>query len=72
MYTCQFVLKILRGNEFWNKLCATTVTNLQKITGYNPKRDFDNINANTKFGQILPICSHDIEQKQDNDISQGP
>ena len=31
-----------------------------------------NINAYIKFGEILSICSQDIERKQNSDISQGP
>ena len=33
------------------------------MTGNNPKLDLVNINAHTKFGQILSISSLDIEQK---------
>ena len=39
-------------------------TNLQKITGNNSNIDLVNINAYTKFGKFLTICSKDIEQKQ--------
>ena len=53
-----------------------SVTNLWKITGNNPNLEFVNINAYTKFGQILSISSQDIERKwnseQNFDISQGP
>ena len=38
-----------------------SVTNLQKLTGNNLKEDLVNINAQTKFGQILSISSQDIE-----------
>ena len=38
----------------------------------NPNLDIVNINAYLKFGEILSICSQDIEQKQNSDISQGP
>ena len=34
--------------------------------------DLVNINAFIKFGQILSICSKDIERKQNSDINQGP
>ena len=37
---------------------------LQKMTGNNPKVDVVNVNVNVKFGQILSICSEDIERKQ--------
>ena len=38
-----------------------SVTNLWKMTGNNPNLDSVNINAYTKFGQILSISSQDIE-----------
>ena len=31
-----------------------------------------NINAYAKSGQILSICSQDIEQKRNSDLNQGP
>ena len=41
----------------------------------NPNLDLVNINAYTKFGKILSICSQDIELKrnseQNSDINQG-
>ena len=37
---------------------------LQKMTGNNPKLDLVNVDVHTKFGQILSICSQDIERKQ--------
>ena len=43
------------------------------MTGKNPTNlDLVNINAFIKFGQILSICSKDIEQKRNSDINQGP
>ena len=33
------------------------------MTCNNPNLDPININANTKLGEILSICSQDIEQK---------
>ena len=32
--------------------------------GNNPKLDLVNVDVHTKFGQILSICSQDIEQKR--------
>ena len=52
--------------------CQNSVTNLHKMTGYNPNLDLVNINAYTKFGVILPIPSKDIEQKLNSDIKQEP
>ena len=48
-----------------------SVTNLRKMTANNPNLDLDNINSYIKFGQILSICSQDIEQNQNSDINQG-
>ena len=33
----------------------------------NPKLDLANINAYTKFGEILLICSQEIEQKRNSE-----
>ena len=42
------------------------------MTGNNPNLDIVNINAHTKFGQILSIRSQDIEQEQKSAINQEP
>ena len=43
------------------------------MTGKNPiDLDLVNINAFIKFGQIVSICSKDIELKRNSDINQGP
>ena len=42
------------------------------MTGNNPDPNLVHIKAYTKFGQIMSICSEDIEQKQNSDINQGP
>ena len=39
--------------------------------GNNPNLDLVNINAYTKFGEILSICSPDNERKQNPDTNQG-
>ena len=70
---CQFVLKILSGNEILTSMKGrNSVKILQKMTGNNPKLDLINVDVHTKFGQILSICSQDIERKQNSDINQGP
>ena len=57
-----FVLKILSGKEILTSIKGHNLaTNLRKMTGNNPNLDLVNINAQTKFGQILSICSQDIE-----------
>ena len=69
----QFVLKILSGNEILTSVKGhNSVTNLKKMTSNHPNLDLVNINAFTKFSQILSIRSQDIEQKQISEISQGP
>ena len=41
------------------------------MTDNNPKLDLVNVDVHTKFGQILLICSQDIEQKRNSDVNQG-
>ena len=70
---CQFVLKILSGNEILMSIKGrNSVKILQKITGNNPKLDHVNVDVHTKFGPILSIHSPDIERKQNSDVNQGP
>ena len=38
----------------------------------NPNVDLVNMNAYIKFGEILIICSQDIERKQKFGVKQGP
>ena len=40
-----------------------SVIHKQKMPANNPKLDLVNMNAYIKFGEILSICSQDIEQK---------
>ena len=55
----QLVLKILSGYEIILTSIKSnlSVTNSRKMTGNDPKLDLVNINAHTKFGLILSICS---------------
>ena len=46
---------INQGSLLCYRLC-------KKMTGNTPLLDLVNINAHAKFGQILSICSQDIEQ----------
>ena len=70
---CQFVLKILSGNEILTSIkCRNSVKILRKMKGNNPKLDLVNFDVHTKFGQILSIRSQDIELKQNSDVNQGP
>ena len=70
---CQFVLKILSGNEILTSIKGrNSVKILQKMMGNNPKLDLVNDDAHTKFGQILSIRSQDIERKRNSDVNIGP
>ena len=39
------------------------------MTSNNSKLDLVNVDAHKKIGQILTICSHGTEQKQNSDIN---
>ena len=70
---CQFILKILSGNEILKSIKGhNSVKILQKMTGNNPKLDLVNDDMHTKFGRILSIRSQDIERKQNSEVNQGP
>ena len=69
---CQFVLKILSGNEILTPIKGhNSVKILQKMTGNNTKLDLVNVDVHTKFCRILSIRSQDIERKRNSDINQG-
>ena len=42
------------------------------MTGNYHKLDLVNIDAHTKFGLIMSICSQDIERKRNSDLNKGP
>ena len=70
---CQFILKILSGNEILTSIKGRNfVKILRKMTGNNPKLDLVNVDVHAKYSRILSIRSQDIEQKQNSDINQGP
>ena len=70
---CQFVLKILSGNEILTSIKGrNSVKILRKMTGNNPKLDLVNDDVHTKFGRILSIPSQDIERKRNSDVNIGP
>ena len=70
---CQFVLKILSGNEILTSIKGHNfVKILRKMTGNNPKLGPVNDDVHTKFGPILSIYSQDIERKRNSDVNQGP
>ena len=69
---CQFVLKILSGNEILTSIKGcNSIKILQKMTGNNPKLDLVNVDGHTKC-QILSIGSQDTERKRNSDFNQGP
>ena len=70
---CQFVLKILSGNEILTSIKGHNSDKiLRKMMGNNPKLDLVNVDVHTKFGRILSMRSQDIERKQNSDVNQGP
>ena len=70
---CQFVNKILSGNEILMSIKGrNSVKILRKMTGNSSKQDHVNVDVHTKFGQILSIHSPDIERNQNSDVNQGP
>ena len=70
---CQFVLKILSGNEILTSIKGhNSVKILQKMTGNNQKLDLVNDDVHAKFGRILSIRSQDIKWKQNSDVNIGP
>ena len=70
---CQFVLKILSKNQILTSIKGSnSVANLRKTTIYNTKVDLVDDNVFTKFGLNQSIRFHDIEQKLNSDVNQGP
>ena len=70
---CPSVLKILSGKEILSSIKGhNSIKILRKMTGNNLKLDHINIDVHIKFGQILSICSRDIERKRNSDVNQGP
>ena len=70
---CEFVLKILSGNKILTSIKGrNSIKILRKMTGNNPKRDLVDVDVYTKFGQILSICSQDIERKRNFGNNEGP
>ena len=70
---CQFLLKILSRNEILTSVKGhNSFKILRKMTGQIPKLNLVNVDVHTKFGQILSICSQDIERKRNSDINHGP
>ena len=75
--TIHFIMTIIILSQTTNKMLASikghnSDTNVQKMTGNNLNLEFVNINAHTKIGEILSICSQDIEWTRKCGIIQGP
>ena len=69
---CEFVLKILSGNEILKSIKGRNSGKFsRRITGNNPKLDHVNDDVHTKLGQILSILSQDIERKRNSGVNQG-
>ena len=70
---CQSALKILSRNKILTLIKGhNSVKILPKMTGDNPKLDLNNVDVHINFGQILSVCSRDIERKRNSDVNQGP
>ena len=70
---CEFVLEILSGNEILTSIKGrNSVKIFGKLTSNNPKLHIVTVDVHKKFGQILSICSQDIERKRNSDVNQGP
>ena len=66
-------LKILSGNEILTPIKGHNYgTYLREMMCNNSNLDLVNMNAYIKCGDILLICSQDIERKQNSDANQGP
>ena len=64
-----FAINILSGNKILTSNKGhNSVTNLRKITDNN----LININAFTKFGQIMSIHFEHIERKRNSDTNKRP
>ena len=75
--TIHFIMTIIIFSQTANKILASikghnSDTNVRKMTVNNLNLDLVNINAHTKIGEILSICSQDIERTRKCDVIQGP
>ena len=59
---------------FWPKSrCKNSLVQMcEKLICNNPNVDLVNMNAYIKFGDILSICTQDIERKRNFGVNQGP
>ena len=52
--------------------CRVKKKTKKTMTGNYHKVDLVNIDAHTKFGLIMSICSRDIVRKRNSDLNKGP
>ena len=69
---CSQDIERKRNSDLKAKTIKKYVTNESKLIGNNPNLDLVNMNEYIKFGEIMPICIQDIEQKRNSDVNQGP
>ena len=63
---------MLSGNKILTSIKGSNSIKIyRKMRGNNPKLDVVNVDAYTKFVQILSICSQDIERKRNSDVNEG-
>ena len=63
--------RIVRGSDY-SPASELFARERQTMTGNNLKLDHVNVDVHIKFGQILSICSRDIERKRNSGVNQGP
>ena len=69
---CGFVIYVFRGHEILAYIKGhNSGINVRKIMCNNLNLDLVNMNSYTKFGEILSICSQDIEWKQNIGVNEG-
>ena len=67
---CQFVLKILSGNEILKSIKGCKSGKIaRKMSGNNPQLNLVSVDGHTKFGQIMSINSQDIARN--SEVIQG-
>ena len=65
------VTKLQKQNSDINQGSYLCYKSLRKKTGNNPNQDIVNMKVYIKFGEILSICSQDIEPKRNFEINKG-
>ena len=68
----QNLTRIVRGSDYSPAYELFSRVRKKTMTGNNPKLDLVNVDAHKKIGNILSICSQDIDRKQNSHVNQGP